>query len=519
MQKFKLLFLLFTVAGYAVTSTPRLDAVEANNAKLTSKLEESQKALMQQELNNKSLESKINELKSELEKLKNTQDNYRIEKSSYDLKMQNNTDLINSQDKRISDINFYFAAWGILITFILLIVFWRSIKESKDVAKETAQEFIDKWIEDKATPHLEEKITEVLKTKDEEINGLIEGQIENRIEPEFSRVKALLKDIEADRDKAKTHTDKIFSYFEKIKKEDTFKSISKEELEKIEAKEISSLTSEEHYKLGISAVRDTKFNTALNEFENAIKLADKNSPKLSDLYFAKGFVLNELQEYDLAIDAYQKAVAINPKKDDAYNNMGIAYGNKGAYDLAIDAYQKAVAINPKKDEAYNNMGNAYANKGAYDLAIDAYQKAVAINPKKDEAYYNMGNAYYHLGAFDEVIKSYQQALTINPNQSGAYTNLFELQLTQNQPFDQILEEEYIKRFKEQKEYFIKYEMLKVFQNIVSGKPSNLKQWQERYRGVSMDWSFDELRTWIEAMEESEVKGRLMEALGVFEGRE
>jgi hypothetical protein len=61
-------------------------------------------------------------------------------------------------------------------------------------------------------------------------------------------------------------------------------------------------------------------------------------------------------------------------------------------------------------------------------------------------------------------------------------------------------------------------MLKVFQNIVSDKPSNLEQWQERYRGVSMSrYSFDELRTWIETMEESEVKGRLLEVLGVFEG--
>jgi len=439
MKKFKLLFLLFTVASYAIATTPRLDAVEANNAKLTSKLEESQRTLMQQELNNKSLESKINELKSELEKLKNTQDDYRIEKSSYDSKIERITDSVASEDKLLNYIIIFLGLLGLGTYF-----------KAKHDAKETAQEFIEQWIENKATPHLNSKITEVLKTKDEEINSLIEGQIENRVEPLIASVKASLKDVEAHIDKAKTHVDEI-SRLSKIAK-DTFKDIPKEELEKIEAKESGSLTSDEYYALGISAINDAKFNTALDKFENAIKLADENSPKLADLYFAKGFVLNELQ--------------------------------------------------------------------AHDLAIDAYQKAVEINPKKDEAYYNMGIAYYHLGAFDEVIKAYQQALTINPNKSGAYTNLFELQLTQNQPFDQILEEEYIKRFKEQKKHFIHYEMLKVFQNIVNEKPSNLEQWQERYRGVSMGgWSFDELRTWIEAMEESEVKDRLVEALGVFEGRE
>jgi len=87
MKKFKLLFLLFAIATYALATTPRLDTLEDKNRELASKLEESQKVLMQQELNNQNLESKIGELKSELEKLKNTQDDYRIEKSSYDFKM------------------------------------------------------------------------------------------------------------------------------------------------------------------------------------------------------------------------------------------------------------------------------------------------------------------------------------------------------------------------------------------------------------------------------------------------
>jgi tetratricopeptide (TPR) repeat protein len=163
------------------------------------------------------------------------------------------------------------------------------------------------------------------------------------------------------------------------------------------------------------------------------------------------------------------------------------------------------------------MGNAYHEKGAYDQAIEAYQKAVGLNPKRDEAYYNMGIAYYRLGLFDEVIKAHSQALKTNPNQSEAYTNLFELQLTQNQAFDETLEKEYIKRFKAQKEIFIKYEMLKVFQNIHNRQASQLEQWQENYRGVSLGgWSFDELRSWIEPMEESETKTKLLETLKVFE---
>jgi len=61
--------------------------------------------------------------------------------------------------------------------------------------------------------------------------------------------------------------------------------------------------------------------------------------------------------------------------------MGISYDEKEEYDKAIESYQKAVNINPRDDEAYNNMGIAYGEKKDYDKAIESYKKAIDINPK------------------------------------------------------------------------------------------------------------------------------------------
>jgi tetratricopeptide (TPR) repeat protein len=162
------------------------------------------------------------------------------------------------------------------------------------------------------------------------------------------------------------------------------------------------------------------------------------------------------------------------------------------------------------------MGNAYEKKEEYDNAIEAYQKAIEINPKYDKAYNNMGNAYYSLGQFNESIKALSMALHINPNNSLAYSNLFELQLTQNQPFDQALEKKYIELFQNKKESFIEYEMLKILQNISHKKEVNVEQWKQKYEGVSMGgWSFDELDEWIGEVEDTVLKARLQEALEVF----
>ncbi len=269
---------------------------------------------------------------------------------------------------------------------------------------------------------------------------------------------------------------------------------------------------EAYYIIGIIYPVLEEYDKAIAAYKKAVEI----NPKNDDAYYNMGIAYGNKEEYDKAIEAYQKAVEINPKKDDAYYNMGNAYYEKEEYDNAIKAYQKAVEINPKKDETYNNMGIAYRKKEEYDKAIEAYQKALEINPKNDGAYNGMGVAYSWLGKFDEVIKSYTKALNINPNNSSAYTNLFELQLTKNQSFDQALEKKYIELFQNKKESFIHYEMLKILQDISHKKEVNLEQWKQKYEGVSMGgWSFDELETWIDGVEDRDLKVRLREALGVF----
>ena len=108
-------------------------------------------------------------------------------------------------------------------------------------------------------------------------------------------------------------------------------------------------------------------------------------------------------------------------------------------------------------------------------------------------------------------------IEINPKDDEAYINLFELQLIQNQVFNQKIEKEYKKRFKETKESFINYEMLKVLQNILQGKVSNLEVWCDKYEGIIFNSEhFYRFNTWIEQIENDEIKGALIEALEIIQ---
>ena len=330
------------------------------------------------------------------------------------------------------------------------------------------------------------------------------------------------------------------NYLMKLSKEDIFKKdwsifyalgfayYNKEEYAKAveaykQAIEINPQKDEFYYNIGIVYNEIEKYDKAIEVYTKVIEI----NPQREEAYYNIGFAYYNKKEYTEAIEAYKKAIEINPKDAVAYNNMGMVYNEIREYDKAIEAYKKIVEINPQNDEAYNSIGMVYCNMGIvynykkeYNKAIEAYKKAVEVNSRDDVSYYNIGIASYSLKKFDEVIEVITKSLNINQNKESLIYNklLFELQLIQNQPFDQALEKRYIELFQNQKEDFIAYEMLKILQNIVQNQEVDIEGWVQKYRGVGLGgWSFDELHEWIDGLEDEVLKVKLREALEVFEG--
>jgi tetratricopeptide (TPR) repeat protein len=104
----------------------------------------------------------------------------------------------------------------------------------------------------------------------------------------------------------------------------------------------------------------------------------------SEEFFEQGKKYSSVENADLAIANYNKAIKINPKFAKAYNNRGIAYTFKKQYDLAIADFSKAIELDPKNGKAYNNRAIVYAYQGEADKARQDLQKAqslgIAVNP-------------------------------------------------------------------------------------------------------------------------------------------
>jgi tetratricopeptide (TPR) repeat protein len=101
-------------------------------------------------------------------------------------------------------------------------------------------------------------------------------------------------------------------------------------------------------------------------------------------FFEQGKKYSSVENADLAIANYSKAIKINPKFVKAYNNRGIAYTFKKQWNLAIADFSKAIEFDPKNGKAYHNRAIVYAYQGETDKARQDLQKAqslgIAVNP-------------------------------------------------------------------------------------------------------------------------------------------
>jgi tetratricopeptide (TPR) repeat protein len=131
---------------------------------------------------------------------------------------------------------------------------------------------------------------------------------------------------------------------------------------------------------------------------------------------------NTIQNLNLAIpinlvkEAYTgSAKKLTEESPDYYYSLGQLAETKDDWDKAIEYYQKALSLNDEYADAYIGLGNAYYEKGGYDLEVSNYEKAVSINSKNYYYFYLLGAAYEDNQEYAKAKKAYTIALSIKPD--------------------------------------------------------------------------------------------------------
>ena len=153
-----------------------------------------------------------------------------------------------------------------------------------------------------------------------------------------------------------------------------------------------------------------------------LELAHRLKPHIRQIWDLVVRLKVEAQEYSDALLFLINMIEIDPEDEKRLATLALCYQHLKDFDAAIEAYNKALAINPDYAEAHTNLGSALKEQGKLEEAIEAYNKALAIKPDNAEAYNNMGNALKVQGKLEEAIKAYNKALAIKPDYAEAWSN-------------------------------------------------------------------------------------------------
>ncbi len=95
------------------------------------------------------------------------------------------------------------------------------------------------------------------------------------------------------------------------------------------------------------------------------KTAAEKAPSYKT-YLNLGLVYYQAKQYELSIEATQKAIDFDPNQAVAYNNIAAAYGALEKWDFEIAACEKALQLDPNFQLAKNNLAWAKSQKAKAD---------------------------------------------------------------------------------------------------------------------------------------------------------
>lgn len=114
------------------------------------------------------------------------------------------------------------------------------------------------------------------------------------------------------------------------------------------------------------------------------------------------------QDYDKALQHYQRTTAIDPAYPPVYNSMAYLYIDINNYNEAEKSFQKYIELIPDEPNPYDSYAEFLLRQGKHEESIQQYQKAYEIDPSFPIALSGIGNNYIFMGDYEKGREYYQK---------------------------------------------------------------------------------------------------------------
>ena len=174
---------------------------------------------------------------------------------------------------------------------------------------------------------------------------------------------------------------------------------------------------------GIRYIDRGEYRRAIEELEKVIL----KTPGDAEALFYLGVAYRKLGSGQLknALSGISQALRIRPNDPNwqyalaqTYDDMDkfgvtLTDTNKTTYELAVEAYTKAIALKDRFKEAHLSLGELYLRKGKYELAAEKFKDVIKIDPENESSYSYLADCLCKLERYDEAITNLNKWCNIN----------------------------------------------------------------------------------------------------------
>ena len=152
---------------------------------------------------------------------------------------------------------------------------------------------------------------------------------------------------------------------------------------------------------------------------------------LSDVYTQRGHNLGLDRAWlDAAIEAADKAIALDPQLAGAHRSLAVACLHKGWLRKGLEASREAFRLDPADAAAAQMIGWMLWFTGRADQAVPWMEQGVALQPADPWTHFYAGNAYLGIADFPRAAARYGRAVELQPNFSSGHAGLIFTHLSQ-----------------------------------------------------------------------------------------
>ncbi len=146
---------------------------------------------------------------------------------------------------------------------------------------------------------------------------------------------------------------------------------------------------------GLAHHRAGRLQKAEHDYREALAF-DEQEPLVLNML---GVVMHQCGRNPQALEFLQKSLSAKPTAD-AYANLGNIYKFTGQLGEAVNAYEKAIALDPNSFAAHANLGGALERLSLHAEALKSYNRAISLDPRNSAIHSNALALLNHMESAD-----------------------------------------------------------------------------------------------------------------------